>query len=170
MKKLLSLILILAAGSLFLSCNKSSEDEYFSDYFMVNGNKFGVSSAKYKSGEGLAVTLYSGSLSLKVFVSEPLVGKTVDLAALGRSETDYWIITLNGETADSRELIGITDESGKIIKTIPRTDTGTIKLTLDEGKKYVTVAMGCELGIQTAIKAEYSGVAEPDIQDIIIDN
>lgn len=113
MKKILTFTLLLAAGLLFNSCETSEGDEYFTDYISFGDDtKYGIDSAKYKESGGLTVTLASNQLYVTLFLSPSLVGKTVDLAALGRSETDYWIITTNDGKADSRELV-----NGK-----PRTD------------------------------------------------
>lgn len=159
MKKILAFALLLTAGFFLSSCISSDEEEYFSDYFVIGDLKFGINSAKYKEAGGLTVTLYSEKLFVKVFLSPSLVGKTVDLATLGRSETDYWIITTNEGKADSRELI-----NGK-----PRSDSGTITVNLDSSSKRLTVDMDCILGRSYGIEAHYNGKAEPDMQDIIID-
>lgn len=159
MKKILAFALLLAAGLFFSSCKSSEEEEHFTDYFVIGDVKFGIDSAKYKEAGGLTVTLNSNKLFVKVFLSPSLVGKTVDLATLGRSETDYWIITTNEGKADSRELI-----NGK-----PRSDSGTIKVNLDSSTKHMVVDMDCVLGRSYGIEAHYNGKAEPDMQDIIID-
>lgn len=165
MKKILTFAFLLAAGLFFSSCKSTEEEETFADYIEVSGVKYGINSVKYKDAGGLTVTLNSDRLFVRLFLSPSIVGKTIDLASLGRSETDYWIISTNitddftEQKADSRELIG-----GK-----PRTDKGTIKVNLDKTSRMMVVDMECALGVSYAIKVHFNGKAEPDMQDITID-